>query len=45
MTYEDDRTPDQKRTHNLIVLMTDRCLSGWGKATGGPRYAGWAFQR
>jgi len=44
MIYEDDRTPAQKRTHNLIVLMTDRCLSGWGKATGGPSYAGWAFQ-
>jgi len=40
--FKDDRTPEQKRTHTLIVLMTDRFLSGWGMAEGGPSYAGWA---
>ncbi len=42
MIYVDDRTPDQKRTHTIIVLMTDRFMSGWGQAAGGPSYAGWA---
>ena len=44
MILQDDRTPEQRHTHNLIVMMTDRCLSGWGQAQGGPSYAGWAFQ-
>ena len=43
MILEDDRTKAQQGW--LICLMTDRCLSGWGKATGGPSYAGWAFWR
>src|SRR3990167_8571363 len=42
MIFRDDRTPEQKRTHSVIVLMTDRCLSGWGGAGRGPSYAGWA---
>ena len=42
MILQDDRSPAQKQTHTLIVLMTDRCLSGWGLAEGGPSYAGWA---
>ena len=41
MIFQDDRTPEQKGW--LICLMTDRCLSGWGQAEGGPSYAGWAF--
>ena len=41
MILEDDRTGAQKGW--LICLMTDRCLSGWGKAKGGSSYAGWAF--
>ena len=44
MILRDDRTPEQKKTHTLIVLMTDRVLSGWGRATGGPSYAGWACE-
>ena len=44
MIFQDDRTPEQKQTHTLIVMMPDRCLSGWGMAEGGPSYAGWAFQ-
>ena len=42
MVFVDDRTPDQKKTHRIIVLMTDKFLSGWGGAKGGPSYAGWA---
>ena len=42
MQYQDDRTAGQKVTHPIIVMGTDRCLSGWGAAHGGPSYAGWA---
>ena len=42
MIFVDDRTPEQKYTHSMIVLMTDRFMSGWGEAWGGPSYAGWA---
>lgn len=42
MTRADDRTEEQKKTHTVIVAMTDRCLSGWGGAAGGTSYAGWA---
>ena len=41
MIFQDDRTPEQKGW--LICLMTDRFMSGWGEARGGPSYAGWAF--
>ncbi len=44
MILVDDRTPEQKRTHNMIILGTDSLLSGWGGAGDGPSYAGWAFQ-
>lgn len=40
--FQDDRTAEEKRTHPIIVLMTDSFMSGWGKAEGGPSYAGWA---
>ena len=44
MLLVDDRTAEEKVTHPLVVLMTDRFMSGWGAAEGGPSYAGWAFQ-
>jgi hypothetical protein len=44
MILVDDRTEEQKQTHRGIVLMTDRFMSGWGAAEGGPSYAGWAFK-
>lgn len=44
MEFVDDRTDNERRTHTQIVLMTDRFLSGWGRAKGGPSYAGWAFK-
>ena len=42
MIFKDDRTAEQKLTHTIIVLATDKFLSGWGEAKGGPSYAGWA---
>ena len=44
MIYADDRTDEQVETHTTIILMTDRFMSGWGKANGGPSYAGWACE-
>lgn len=42
MIFQDDRTPEQKKIPHVIVLATDRFMSGWGGAKGGPSYAGWA---
>lgn len=42
MTYEDDRTEEQKQVLTVGVAMTDRCLSGWGGAAGGKSVACWA---
>lgn len=44
MIYQDDRTAEQKRTHTVIVAMTDRFMSGWGLARGGVSYCGWAVK-
>jgi|OM-RGC.v1.028250059 hypothetical protein len=41
---EDDRTAEQHHTHRLAVVGTDTFMSGWGLATGGTSYAGWAFK-
>lgn len=42
MKYVDDRTPEQKKTHYVIIAATDSFMSGWGGAAGGTSYAGWA---
>ena len=42
MVLEDDRTKAEMNTHPVVVMMTDRFLSGWGKAENGTSYAGWA---
>ncbi len=42
MEMQDDRTPEQKLTHQWLIVGTDFFLSGWGKATGGKSYAAWA---
>jgi len=39
---QDDRSPEQQRTHPLLIIGTDRVLSGWGGAAGGASYAAWA---
>ena len=42
--FQDDRTEGEKLTHRLAVVGTDPFMSGWGGATGGLSYAGWAFK-
>ena len=42
MIMQDDRTEGQ-RTYHLAVGGTDRFLSGWGLAGGGPSFAFWAY--
>lgn len=42
MQLQDDRTPEQKISHSVLIAGTDSFLSGWGKARGGTSYAAWA---
>ena len=42
MIQHDDRTAEDRKTHPIIVVMTDRFMSGWGHARGGASFAGWA---
>ena len=42
MILQDDRTEAQRESHPIIWMGTDSFLSGWGRAGGGPSYAGWA---
>ena len=42
MKRADDRTPEQKKTHTVLIVATDKFLSGWGGAAGGLSYAAWA---
>ena len=39
---EDDRTPDQKKTHRLAIVARDKFLSGWGRSRGGYSRVAWA---
>ena len=43
MEIQDDRTPEQRKTHRFGICMTDSFMSGWGRADGGVSYAVWAF--
>lgn len=43
MTTEDDRTPEQKKTHVYAIVAKDRCMSGWGGARGGASRCAWAM--
>lgn len=38
----DDRDADQRGTHHVGIVMTDRFLSWWGRAQGGLSIAVWA---
>lgn len=40
---EDDRTPEQKTTHNWAVVARDNSMSGWGGASGGYSRCAWAI--
>ncbi len=42
MEIQDERTAEQKKTHNCLIIGTDSFLSGWGRAEGGVSYAAWA---
>ena len=42
MKLQDDRTKEEKELYPVIILATDRFMSGWGEASGGVSYAGWA---
>jgi len=42
MNVEDNRTPTEKLSHRWLVVMTDTCMSGWGRARAGASYAAWA---
>ena len=42
MTYQDDRTEEQKQTHRWLVVAKDKFMSGWGGARGGASWCGWA---
>lgn len=39
---QDDRTPDQHRTHTWLITATDKFMSGWGLAEGGKSKCAWA---
>ena len=39
---KDDRTPEQKKTHNWLITATDSFMSGWGEARGGLSKCAWA---
>lgn len=39
---EDLRTPEQRKTHTILILALDTFLSGWGEARGGESWAAWA---
>ena len=39
---EDDRTPEQKKTHTVLITATDKFLSGWGMAKNGTSKCAWA---
>jgi hypothetical protein len=43
MIKKDDRTEELKKTHVLAVVARDRCMSGWGGASGGASRCAWAF--
>jgi len=38
----DDRTPEQKQTHTVLITATDKFMSGWGKASQGASKCAWA---
>jgi len=41
-TTQDDRTPEQHKTHALGVVARDNFMSGWGGANGGYSRVIWA---
>lgn len=44
MNRLDDRTQEEKKTHNYLVTATDTFLSGWGDASCGLSKVAWACE-
>ena len=44
MIRKDDRTPEEKKTHNYLITATDTFLSGWGDASDGLSKCAWACE-
>lgn len=42
-TIEDDRTPEQRKTHYWAVVARDKFMSGWGGAAAGASRCAWAM--
>ena len=42
MIFQDDRTDEQKKTHKLAIVASDRFMSGWGQAKNGTSRVAWA---
>lgn len=42
MIREDDRTPEQKKTHVWAVVARDKFMSGWGPCKNGASRCAWA---
>jgi len=42
MKYEDNRTPEIKKTHTVLITATDKFMSGWGEASQGASKCAWA---
>lgn len=42
MIRQDDRTPEQKKTHLYAIVARDKFMSGWGGASGGASRCAWA---
>jgi len=45
MIYQDDRTPEEHKTHTWLVTATDRFMSGWGHAATGVSKVAWACRQ
>lgn len=42
MIIKDERTDEQKKTHNYAVVARDKFMSGWGEAKDGISRCAWA---
>jgi len=42
MIIKDERTVEQKQTHNYAVVAKDKFMSGWGEAENGASRCAWA---
>ena len=43
MIKRDERTPEQRATHQWAVVARDTLMSGWGDAKGGTSRCAWAM--